>query len=342
MDNQSIITISCHYLLERRNVYVSAGALPSDGYISNRIFAATVCGFLIIPTVFLNAVVIVTIQKSSQLKNKIYFFPIVLQSIADVGVGCFSVPVVIFYLITPFVSVDQCIALHLNIQVRNLPTGISIVTLSAMTMERYFGVVHPYFYETQVTKRRIIVYVTVGASAVLLVSILSILLPIRGIIAAFLTAIIILCLIFNAFVYARIYLVIRRLVLRAKDMTVDENRNRKKHFLREKKHARSCVLVVVCFLFCFAPYLLSLIFFLVYGRLVRESFLGWSLVLVVLNPSLNSVIFFWTKTLLRREAIKIARAIWVQWTDFPCSICLRQWIGYISNKFGNDIDEIIT
>ena len=311
MDNQSFVTISCPYLLERRDVYVSVDKLPPHGYISNRISTAIVCGLLIIPTVLLNTVVIVTIQKSSQLKNKIFFFPIVLQSLADVGVGCFSLPVLVFFLITPFVNVDQCIALQLNMQVGNLLTGISIVTLSAITMERYFGVVHPYFYETQVNRRRIFVYVTIGTSAVLLVSLFSIVFPIRGIIAAFLTAIIILCIVFNVFVYTRIYLVIRRLLLRTKDVTVDENRNRKKRFLRETKHARSCLLVVVCFLFCFVPYLLTLIFFLVCGRLASGPYLGWSLVLVASNSSLNSVIFFWTKTLLRREAIKIARTFLV-------------------------------
>jgi hypothetical protein len=36
---------------------------------------------------------------------------------------------------------------------------------------------------------------------------------------------------------------------------------------------------------------------------------NWSITSVILNSSINSVIFFWTKTLLRKEAFKILKSL---------------------------------
>ena len=143
----------------------------------------------------------------------------------------------------------------------------------------------------------------------LLVSILSV--PIPEIVTIFMATILITFFIFTAFVYSRIYLVIKRLFgseVRPSD-AVDESRNKKKVFLRETKHARSCFVVVMCFIFCFTPLLFALVFFDNHGRPPYEAYIGWSLMLVISNSSLNSLIFFWTRTLLRKEAIKFLKSV---------------------------------
>ena len=305
LGNQAFSTISC-YLLEKERIALRT--VPSDWHIPNRIVTAVVCSILIIPTVLLNAVAIVTIQKSSQLKNKLCYFTIMIQSAADLGVGCFTIPILTCFLVAPFVRVDHCVLLHFIYQTAYVPTGISIVTLSAISMERYIGVVHPYSYESQVTKRRILTYILGGTLVHLLVSILSA--PIPDIVLIFLATILITFFIFTAFVYTRIYLVMKRLVrseVKPSD-AVDESRN-KKVFLRETKHARSCFAVVMCFIFCFTPFSFALVIFDNHGRPPYEAYLGWSLVLVISNSSLNSLIFFWTRTLLRKEAIKFLKSV---------------------------------
>ena len=306
LGNQAFSTISC-YLLEKERIALRT--VPSDWHIPNRIVTAVVCSILIIPTVLLNAVAIVTIQKSSQLKNKLCYFTIMIQSAADLGVGCFTIPIVTCFLVAPFMRVDQCVLLHFIYQIGYVPTGISIVTLSVISMERYIGVVHPYSYESQVTKRRILTYIVGGTLVHLLVSIVSVLIP--DIVPIFVATILITFFIFTAFVYTRIYLVMKRLVgseVRPSD-AVDESRNKKKVFLRETKHARSCFAVVMCFIFCFTPLLFALVIFDNHGRPPYEAYLGWSLVLVTSNSSLNSLIFFWTRTLLRKEAIKFLKSV---------------------------------
>jgi hypothetical protein len=306
LGNQAFSTISCFLLGKER---IALRTVPSDRYIPNRIVTAVVCSILIIPAVLLNAVAIVTIQKSSQLKNKLCYFTIMIQSAADLGVGCFTIPIVTCFLVAPFMRVDQCVLLHFIYQIGYVPTGISIVTLSVISMERYIGVVHPYSYESQVTKRRILTYIVGGTLVHLLVSILSV--PIPEIVSIFMATILITFFIFTAFVYSRIYLVMKRLVgseVRPSD-AVDESRNKKKVFLRETKHARSCFAVVMCFIFCFTPFSFALVIFDNHGRPPYEAYLGWSLMLVISNSSLNSLIFLWTRTLLRKEAIKFLKSV---------------------------------
>ena len=136
LGNQAFSTISC-YLQEKERIALRT--VPSDWHIPNRIVTAVVCSILIIPTVSLNAVAIGTIQKSSQLKNKLCYFTIMIQSAADLGVGCFTIPmtipIVTCFLVAPFMRVDQCVLLHFIYQIEYVPTGISIVTLSVISME---------------------------------------------------------------------------------------------------------------------------------------------------------------------------------------------------------------
>ena len=50
----------------------------------------------------------------------------------------------------------------------SLPCWLSIVTLSALTIERYIGVLHPYQYR-KVTKKRILMYICGSSVAIILV-----------------------------------------------------------------------------------------------------------------------------------------------------------------------------
>ena len=303
--NQTFQTVLCNFFGKETPAIKT---FPSNWHVVNRIFTAVVNSVLIIPTVLLNVMAIVTIQRSCQLKNRLCYFAIVLQSAADTGVGCFTLPVTTFFLASPFLPVDHCISVNLLLHIGYISVGISIITLSVITMERYVGVVHPYSYATLVTKRRILVY-AIG-SILLDVFITCILpIPVKEIEKKFFMTMVILFFVLTAFVYARIYFIIQSL-LRSKVMASYESRDQKKIFLRETKHARSCFLVVLCFVFCMTPYLLSPIVLQKHGRPVFQAYRGWSIVLATSNSMFNSVIFFWTKTFMRKEAIKTIKTFW--------------------------------
>jgi hypothetical protein len=157
-------------------------------------------------------------------------------------------------------------------------------------MERYIAILHPYAYKTVVTKKKILVYFRTRLAPVI-----------------FGTLLVTIVLMFTAFAYTRIYLVIRKLNRpqnQPSDVEGEVNLTRKKLFLREIKQAKSCFIVVICF------FILSFLPPMVFtsNRNTDESeFLVntvWVYTIPMTNSSVNSVIFFWTKTMLRKEAKK--------------------------------------
>ena len=152
--------MSCQILGKTRFVITE---LPSEMYAINYIFAITFNGLLMIPTILLNAVAIVTILKSSQLMSKPCYFIILVQSVIDLAVGVVGIPLLIFYLASGTGGIKNCLAGRLALSSTTLPSMISCVILSALALERYIAILHSYAYSTQVTKKRLLIYVGCGA-----------------------------------------------------------------------------------------------------------------------------------------------------------------------------------
>ena len=148
----------------------------------------------------------ITIRKSSQLRSKICYFIILLQSIIDLSVGVLTIPLFIYYLIVPFLNTANCTLVIFAVRTLFLPMSLSISTLSAMTLERYIGVLHPFQYKTKVTKKRILIYVCgLGLS---FISAISYSFRSPAIVAIYTRGWICVLFALTAFVYTRIYLVI--------------------------------------------------------------------------------------------------------------------------------------
>ena len=106
---------------------------------------------MIIATVIvLNGVSVFTILKCSQLKEKISYFLIMIQSVADLTVGLISLPSFIIYCSFTIATTRSihCTEILLLERLAALPTLTSVTTLLAMTVERYFGVLHPLKHRT--------------------------------------------------------------------------------------------------------------------------------------------------------------------------------------------------
>jgi hypothetical protein len=299
---QDIFKISCH-IFGRTHVFIRK--LPSDKLLVNHIAILTVNIILIIPTILLNAVSITTIVKSSQLKNKLCYFIILLQSVTDLAVGVLGIPLFLIFLVTGMGKISNCFVATLAYRSSVLPIGVSILTLSALTMERYIAVLHPY--STQVTRRRILLYLCSGVVVMFLVAILS--LAIEGLIKRFTMVLATLFFTFAAFVYARIYLVVRKLA-RPSDATAVNNLARQKMFIREIKQAQKCFNVVICFfVLCFLPVIVTISVATHVDKYELQAIQNWATTLSISNSSVNSIIFFWTKTMLRKEAAKMLKVI---------------------------------
>ena len=273
---------------------------PGAKYERNRIAVLLINCMLLFSTISLNGLSVITIRKSSQLRNKVCYFVILLQSVVDLGVGVVSIPLFICYLIFPFLHTANCILITLALRTSYVLPGLSIVTLSAMAIERYIGVLHPFAYRTKVTSKRILIYVCGNGLAFIAVLAYSFRDP--NFLAIYARLLISIFFILIGFVYTRIYLVIRKLIRSEKRPTCESSGSQvKRQIIRESRRARSCFLVVICFVVFLLPIVITRFVFTV-GSVEYTVYFNWSLTMIILNSSINSLIFFWTKKLLRKEA----------------------------------------
>jgi hypothetical protein len=299
--NLTFLVTSCRI---GQSTYEITRELPSKIYKGTRIaMIATNC-LLLLSTILLNAVSVMAIRKSSQLKKKICYFVVLIQSVVDLGVGILSIPVFIYCILTPFLYTINCTFVVVAYGTTFIPCGISIITLSVMTFERYIAIFHPFSYKTKVTKKRIFVFVLVGA--VIFISMFFLSSLDRRIFRNFCTGIIPVFVFITVYIYTKIYRLIRKLVRSEKrpGSVCAENQNlARKQVFRDCKHAKSCFLVVICFGISLLPLTLGSVLFKV-ESLEYQEYLLWCHTLLIFNSSANSLIFFWTKTQLRNEALQ--------------------------------------
>ena len=276
---------------------------------SHRVAALVIHCVLLLSTISLNGISIITIRKSSQLKNKVCYFVVLLQSVVDFSVGVLGIPLFICYLIFSLLDNAKCIFIAMAVGALNITCGLSIATQTAMTMERYFGVLYPYIYQTTITNKRILIYVS--ANAVILLSIIAYSFHDRSPTLIVMMVYIILSFSLTAFAYTKIYLVIRMLtrIKRKPACETDGNQNvARRRIFQEIRHAKSCFLVLLCFIFFLLPFMLWPVV-LHNSSIDFNIYYTWSLTIFISNSSINSVIFFWTKTLLRSEAFKVIKSL---------------------------------
>ena len=208
-------------------------------------------------TISLNTVAIVSISRSSQLKEKPCYFLIQIQSVIDLVKGAISQPLFVYYLLSETLGVAHCQTNLLIKKIVVLPVVASILTLSLMNFERYTGVLHPFVHRTRLTKK--IILKTVCFSFCL-IFILSIILAIYGtfrrplvimMLALFLSS--------SIFIYVNIFFVARKSLYShgiPYNHQTEGDRERMKRLIRfqkELKLARSCFRVLIAFIISYLP-----------------------------------------------------------------------------------------
>ena len=301
----------CSLLKAEKEVIVK---YPSQAHLIYRISVCVFFLLLTIPAVTLNGVSVITILKCPQLKQKIAYFLLMMQSITDLTVGLISLPALgILGLLTATTGSVHCVGRVLMSRLIPLLVLVSTLTLFTMTMERYFGVLHPLKHRTLITKKRILVFFSCGASLMFAIATSSIIFGNQMLNIA--TSISMATLLFvAAFVYTKIFKVIRNKGCPGNpypnNISAAEqpssNRQSSRNFLKDIKLVKSCYLAVVCFSVCFLAGIVTAVPFS-FSTLSWEVFRSWSTSLIMLNSSLNSIIFFWNRPLLRNEAKKVLK-----------------------------------
>jgi hypothetical protein len=287
--------------------YQVLAKIPSKAYFNNMISACSVVMILIIPTILLNGISVVTIRKCSQLREKIVYFLIMVQSLADLAVGLVSLPLSSYICITEAFAKADCFTQRFLIIIASLPFFMSLAALTALTVDRYLSILHPIKHRTMMTKRKITVFLVCAFVFITVATFLSLLKTkvledVHDIYLSFF-------LLLAVFSYTRIFIAIKTRKPPG-NVNVVAEREKERKFLKEIKLVKSCFLAVACFFLCLTAGV-TILYSQPYEDHTPEftMFKIWAGTARILNSILNSLIFFWTRPLLRTEAFKVLKKI---------------------------------
>ena len=283
---------------------------PSRKYFLSQILYIFVSGVLIIPAVLLNSISVLTIWKSSHLKAKLCYFLILIQSIFDIAVGVISLPAIIAYVALELRGNASCVLVVILQAITFIPAGISLTTICLLTLERYLSILHPVVHRSYVTKTRMLICVCCGSVWFVVTGPVLRIISEKSSIMILNLVVVAIVLACTTFAYVRIYFAVRNMHFSndcISDYSTEQSSSKtkeKRKSLRERSLAKSCALVVLICYVCYLPFAVCYIYFSddpIHFRVATF----WSWVVLTLNSSLNSVVFFWKRPLLRQEAMNI-------------------------------------
>lgn len=300
-----------------KNVHERHDPLDSLGYIIdytsprilvNNTICCSITVLVTILTISLNSVTVLAYWKSTQLRRNMTNFLILILSLNDLAVGLFVGPLYVL-LLAREITLNRAtdVINYLNLGSLLLFTGISFETMIVMNCERYLGIVHPILHKTKVTKERLLqcllaVWFVGGAQALLLFYYTDSFVKLK-------TVEVIFYMILLVYMYVKIYLTAKqsRNIGRSRSKNCRVHNEEAPYFkhkslLQNLKLAKSCFLVVISSYVCFLP--ACIIAGVIDSRNeVVYMVQMWSETLLLLNSSLNSVLFFWRNNCLRKEAL---------------------------------------
>lgn len=316
--NSSAIYITFCYILS--DVHVVILKFPSHFAFVNHLIACAFNSILTITTVALNSGILVTFLRAPRLRRNVSLFLIMLLSCVDIGVGLIANSFFAVDLASEIAGTTACWVYVVRDRASILFTNLSLLTVTAINIERYIGVVYPMIHRAKVTTGKLLKFVILSWSSCGVMIALSFyshrpLTIYSGIVKlAFV--------VFTAIVYGKIALIVLSVKTQNKspNLNLESNSNHvsetetppsierrmgKLRFLLQLKLSKPCFYIVICYLICYSPIAILL------GAL-RESFEGynlvlariWCITLAMVNSSVNSVIFFWCSRELR-TAVKL-------------------------------------
>ena len=173
-------------------------------------------------------------------------------------------------------------------------TSCTLLTVTAMSVDRYLAIYLHLRYEQVVTERRTrrvvlcLWFISIVPLVMATTSVLVMILTIAG------------CLVIVSFAWIKIYQVVRLHQAQIQDQiaVVTQSFN----MARFRNSAINTLLVKVIVLVCYTPFLIANIFLTVNFNPSNVVFLEISHIIVLLNSSLNPFVYFWRQRDLRAQA----------------------------------------
>ena len=293
---------------------------PSKATYVIHLAACILSVIITLTTIILNSLTILTFSLTPRLRNNILLYLVMILSIVDAGTGIFCYPSLTVHTTYELIGIPNCPIKFLESNLFKLSSILSLSLVSAISIERYFGVIHPLIHRTQVTKKKLLLLLVFIWTLSTISFVANVF--INKSLNYLITTTIVLLILLTMYAYTRIGFAVIQSKIRRERMlnanvsreetsnkNANEKRNKKVRFLRELKMSKSSFLIALCYLCCYMP---TLIFGTAKANLsttVVALASPWCLLFVMLNSCLNSVIFFWRNASLRKETMNVLRNI---------------------------------
>ena len=278
--------------------------------IANCVFNA----FLSYTAIMLNIVTIHAIRKTSSLPKPLKALLLSL-AVSDVGVGLSAQPLYISLLVRWLQqNIPDCISYIVFFVVINILVLTSFLCVVAITVDRFLAIHLHLRYQELVTHKRVVALVISIWLFSTFFSLGFFWLPwdIIWVIFSVLEAI---CLLLTATVYWRIYLVLRRhknqmQALQMQEVQQAAQNGGTANFARLKKSAVGVFYVYIVFSICYLPRFIIFPVHEFHGpSLIISKSLLYTRTLMLLNSSLNPVIYCWKMRHIRHAIMDVLRNI---------------------------------
>lgn len=271
----------------------------------NRIILVVVQSLLFVPTIIFNAVIIIAMVKNRNLWRSATIL-IGFLAITDAFVGICSMPLLLSTVVMELVygekSVDTqayCTLSKVTLYAGDLGMGLSFITISLITFERYVAIFWPFWYRKHVRTSAIIkttIFIWLLWAFLVVVLILNV--SFELIVGVVILVLVILVYLLALPVYVRIVLLLNK--IEAMDASTSKI---------DRKGSITCAIMVICLLLCYTPLIVFAIVIVANGgtkSAISYAF-PWTRVLVLSNSFFNPLIYLARNHTIRRATRDILK-----------------------------------
>ena len=124
----------------------------------NALFLCLVNVAFMVAGIILNAVVIISLLRSSQIRKKLCYFMILILSCFDMAAVAIIHPVLILSTILWSMEISHVEIYYTRIYTNIILGVFSMFALLTLTIERFLALTYPFLHQTGVTKRRLVLF----------------------------------------------------------------------------------------------------------------------------------------------------------------------------------------
>ena len=285
--------------------------------IANVFLLCTVNVLFMIAGICLNSVVIISLWRSSQLRNKTCYFMIFVMSCFDLSAVVINHPLLMASeIVRAFGDYDKLPG-YITSFIVILSNAFSMAALLTLNIERFLAVSYPFLHERVVTKEKLMsfqAFLSFIAIGLVTLTFNKMVLSRHLLVAVYLPGFFIffICLNYKTFLVAN---------SKRKSIKVAPANEQKRKLPKLNLQTMStCSLAVYCYLVCASPEIIHSFFTLItttdLSRTSDRIFCTWAVTFLTANSTFNCLILFWRNTVLRREGMKIIKNIQSSWCCF--------------------------